>query len=147
VSTTACLSPVGERAGVRGLSGLVVALTLACTAHAEDKPFGADKALHFSASAGIAGVAYLGAALIRQPTEGRLTIAIGCALFAGVAKELLDTQTHGDPSMLDLGWDLVGTLVGTGIAWLIDRLFFARPLTPALSPTGERERRGLTPAL
>lgn len=108
-------------------AALLIALTCSTAASAEDQLFGADKALHFSASAAIAGGAYAGAALLGQPVEARLATACGLSLFAGVAKELLDSQGFGSPSPLDLAWDVVGTAVGVAIAWAIDRLFFSPP--------------------
>jgi putative lipoprotein len=110
---------------------VAVVLLRALTARAADQPFGSDKALHFSVSVGLAGAAYAGTALLlRQPVEARLAAGVGLSLFAGVAKELADTQGFGDPSVLDLTWDVIGTCVGTALAWLIDQLFVSRTLGP-----------------
>ena len=125
---------------------IAVALALGLALGADDQPFSADKALHFSASFAIAGGAYAGAALVKLPVEGRLTAGVAFGLLAGVAKELLDTQAHGDVSALDLVWDVIGTGVGTLLAWLVDRLLFARtagPLTLALSPLGGERGLGV----
>ena len=131
---------------MRGRSALLIAVLLSTSAHAEDQLFGVDKALHFSASFGIAAVAYTGAAFIKEPVEGRLASAIGIALFAGVAKELIDSQGFGSLSTLDLAWDLAGTVLGTLAVWLIDRLFFGGP-SPRPSPLrGEREATAGSPA-
>lgn len=100
----------------------VAVVLFAFTAHAEDSVFGADKALHFSASAGIAAAGYAGALLIRSPVEARLATAVGLALFAGVVKELIDVSTHGSPSALDLAWDVLGAATGATLAWLVDYL-------------------------
>lgn len=122
---------------MRGTSALVAVALSSSSAFAADELFGADKALHFSASFGIAAVGYLSAALVHEPTEGRLAAALGIALFAGVAKELLDSQGLGSASALDLAWDLAGAVLGTAIVWLIDRLFFApAPLTPTSGAGG-----------
>lgn len=99
-------------------AGLVLALGLALGA--EDSFVGSDKALHFSVSVGLSGAAYTAAALLHQPAEVKLSAAIGLSLFAGVAKELADARGFGTPSPYDLAWDVLGTVTGTAIAWLLD---------------------------
>jgi putative lipoprotein len=105
---------------------LIVAVVVACAApatlvHADDDLFGRDKALHFGVSAGLALGGYGGAALFTESPPPRLAIGGGIALFAGIAKELSDRHTGGDPSLRDLGWDIVGTATGLAFAWLVDR--------------------------
>ena len=111
------MAVIGHRARVT-----CAVLLVAGSARAEDSPLGADKALHFSACAGIAAAGYAGSWLIAQPVEARLGTAVGLALFAGVAKELLDIRGFGTPSTLDLAWDLAGAVVGASLAWLTDWL-------------------------
>jgi len=101
------------------------------SARAEDSPLGADKALHFSACAGIAAAGYAGSWLISQPVEARLATGVGLALFAGVAKELLDMRGFGTPSTLDLAWDLAGAVAGASLAWLADWLVTRLRESPA----------------
>ncbi len=112
---------------------LFVALLLFASgfAHAEDAPFGSDKALHFSACTGVAAAGYAGSWLIGEPVEGRLGTAVGLALFVGVAKELYDTRGFGTPSMLDLAWDLAGAATGAALAWLTDWLVTRLRESPA----------------
>jgi putative lipoprotein len=91
-------------------------------ARAQDRDpwFGRDKALHFGASALLAGGGYAGAALATDDTRVRLAVGGGLALSAGVAKELWDLSGHGDPSWRDLTWDVVGTATGLAVAVAID---------------------------
>jgi putative lipoprotein len=110
------------------IAAFVVAVFLPLTAPARaadpDPWFGRDKALHFGASATIAGVGYGATAAATESRPPRLLIGGGLALAAGVGKELLDATGSGDASFRDLTWDVVGTATGLGVAWLIDRLIF-----------------------
>ena len=89
-----------------------------------DPWFGRDKALHFGASAVIAAGGYALAATATETRPPRLLIGGGLALAAGLGKELLDAAGSGDASFRDLTWDVVGTVTGLGVAWLVDRLLF-----------------------
>jgi putative lipoprotein len=89
-------------------------------ARAADDWFGRDKALHFAASAGIALGGYGGAALFTADRPPRLVTGGGLALAAGIAKEISDRYTGGDPSWRDLGWDVIGTATGLTVAYMID---------------------------
>jgi putative lipoprotein len=93
-------------------------------ARAGDDWFGRDKALHFGASFALAGAAYAGAAALdrepRAPAVVPLGIGAMVALGAGVAKEMHDRTSGGDPSLRDLTWDGIGTATGLLTAWLID---------------------------
>jgi putative lipoprotein len=89
-------------------------------ARAADDWFGRDKALHFAASAGIALGGYGGATLFTADRPARLATGGGLALAAGIAKEISDRYTGGDPSWRDLGWDVVGTATGLTLGYLID---------------------------
>lgn len=95
-------------------------------ARASDDLFGRDKALHFAASAGIALGGYGATALFTEDRRPRLLVGGGLALLAGIAKEVADRHTGGDPSWRDFGWDVLGTATGLsvayGIDWLIERL-------------------------
>ncbi len=116
-----------------------LATPLALSAPRGDAWWARDKALHFGASAGIAVGGYAGSALVealvREPELGqggradrklRLAIGGGLALGAGIAKELSDRYTGGDPSWRDLGWDVVGTATGLAVAYSIDWLITRR---------------------
>lgn len=92
---------------------------------AEPDPwFGRDKALHFGASAIIAGAGYGAAAAATETRPPRLLIGGGVGLAAGIGKELLDVTGSGDASFRDLTWDVVGTATGICVAWLFNRLLF-----------------------
>lgn len=88
-----------------------------------DEWWARDKALHFGASAGLAIGGYAAAALVTPREPPRLLAGAGLALTAGVAKEIADRYTGGDPSMRDLAWDVAGTATGLLVAWAIDRLW------------------------
>lgn len=87
-----------------------------------DPWFGKDKALHFGVSAGIAAGAYGISSTFVTPRYGRLLIGGGVAIAAGAGKELLDMTGFGDPSWKDFTWDVIGTVVGLGLAWSVDLL-------------------------
>lgn len=116
----------------RAVSATVLASVLGGPAPARaqtaDAWFGADKALHFSVSAVLAGTGYGGAALFTDRTAVRLGAGAGLALSLGVVKEALDAAGAGNPSWRDLTWDVLGTGVGVLASWLIDEL--VRSLDP-----------------
>ena len=115
------------RLAVPALAAAALAFAAPARAADPDPWFGADKALHFGASAGIAGLSYGGAALLWDEVGVRLGVGASVALSAGVAKELWDLAGNGTPSWKDLTWDALGTAVGLALAFGIDRLFFAHP--------------------
>jgi putative lipoprotein len=92
------------------------------TARASDPDpwFGRDKALHFSLSAAIAGTTYAIAATQFDARYPPLLVGGGVALAAGAAKETADMFGYGQPSWKDFTWDVIGTVVGLGIAWGLD---------------------------
>lgn len=104
---------------------------------ADDPWFGRDKALHFGASAVIAGGGYGGSALFSEDERVRLAVGGGLALGAGIAKELWDLSGRGNASLKDLTWDAAGTATGLLVAWGLDRLFFSRP-PPRVDPMRAR---------
>lgn len=113
----------GARVGRRIVAVATAALALhAGTARASDEDpwLGRDKALHFGASAVIAGGTYALSALWIDGRNGRAGVATGVALGAGVSKELYDLSGRGDPSFRDLAWDVIGTAFGVGLSVLID---------------------------
>ena len=120
--------PVWLLALVIGLGGL----DGAAPAHADDADpwLGADKALHFAASASIAAAGYAGAALVTESRPARVATGGTLAIGAGVAKELWDATGHGDPSWRDLTWDVAGTVTGLLVAGAVDWII-GRLVTPA----------------
>ncbi len=103
------------------LAAVVVCALTAGTQNARaDEWLGKDKALHFGASAILAGGAYGVSALVLEPRWARVTVAASVALAAGAAKELYDLAGHGDPSWKDFSWDVLGTAFGVGAALLVD---------------------------
>jgi putative lipoprotein len=109
------------RAAAFALAALLAAPAPARAAD-PDPWLGRDKALHFGASALIAGGGYAGASLATEDARARLAVGGGLALGAGVAKELWDASGHGDASLRDLTWDVVGTATGLAVAATIDWL-------------------------
>jgi putative lipoprotein len=93
----------------------------------QDDWFGADKKLHFEASAALALLGYGGASLFTDDRGMRAGAAAAFAIDVGIAKELWDRAGHGDPSTRDLAWDVAGTATGLAVAlavdWAIQRLF------------------------
>ena len=100
-----------------------------------DPWFAPDKALHFSFSAGLAGLGYGGAALVTENRVLRLVAGGSIALAAGITKELLDLAGLGDPSWKDLAWDVAGIAVGLTISWLLDHFVFTPLMQPHPAPT------------
>jgi putative lipoprotein len=95
--------------------------TLAAPPMADADPWlSRDKALHFGACAGISGASYGLGSLVSQDIRLRVVFGAGAGIFAGAAKELLDLSGTGDPSWKDFAWDVLGTVVGVGIAVTID---------------------------
>jgi putative lipoprotein len=100
---------------------LGVAVTSAGARAAEPDPwFGADKALHFAVSAGVAGAGYGVTTAFASDRWKALTVGAGAALAVGALKEGYDAAGSGDPSWKDFGWDVIGAAVGLAIAWGID---------------------------
>jgi putative lipoprotein len=117
------VSVVSRRRGPLPVVGLVVACLLgpAAARAREDDWLGPDKALHFGTSFALAGAGYAAGAAFSERPAVRLGVGAGVAMSAGIAKEVLDRHTGGDPSWKDLGWDAAGTATGLLTAWLIDR--------------------------
>lgn len=92
-----------------------------------DPWLGPDKALHFAASAGLAGVGYVGTAFLTDDVSWRLFGGAALSLTAGAVKELLDLAGLGTPSWKDFVWDVLGCATGLLTSWLIDR-FVVTPL-------------------
>jgi len=111
----------------RALVAIVTLVSLMATtrtAHATDPDpdpwFGKDKALHFGVSAAIASGTYAVMTTQFKPRYPPLLIAGGLTLAIGAGKEGLDMLGFGDPSWKDFTWDVIGTVVGLGLAWGLD---------------------------
>ncbi len=87
-----------------------------------DPWFGRDKALHFSATALIAGGTYVLGATQFRARYPALLLGAGAGIGVGAAKEIADELGYGDPSWRDFTWDVIGTLAGLGVAWSLDLL-------------------------
>jgi putative lipoprotein len=85
-----------------------------------DPWLGRDKALHFAACATISGAAYGFGALVTPDVRLRVVFGAGAGILAGAGKELLDLAGLGDPSWRDFAWDVIGTVVGVGLAVALD---------------------------
>ena len=108
------------------VSALTVAFALrSAPAAARDDWFGRDKALHFGATFALAGAGYAGGAAVSTEPVVRLGCGAMVAMGAGIAKEMYDRVSGGDPSLRDLTWDAIGTATGLLSAWLIDRYLIA----------------------
>ena len=95
-------------------------------ASARDDWFGRDKALHFGATFALAGAGYAAGAAFSPEPVVRFGVGGTLAMGAGIAKELYDRSSGGDPSLKDLTWDALGTASGLVTAWLFDRYVFHR---------------------
>lgn len=104
---------------------LGAALVAPARSHAaDDDPwFGHDKRLHFEASASLALLGYGGASLVTDDRGKRAGFATAFALDVGIAKEIWDSTGHGDASLRDLTWDVVGVAAGLAVASLLDWAF------------------------
>jgi putative lipoprotein len=109
-----------RRAALCAALGASLAGPAARAAEPRDDWFGADKKLHFEASAALALVGYGGTALITDDRGMRAGTAAAFAIDVGIAKELWDRAGHGDPSLRDLAWDVAGTVTGLAVALAID---------------------------
>lgn len=127
----------GSTAGVFALA-ILLATCLAPArgaAQSNDSWFGKDKALHLAGTTALSGLGYgIGLATTDHRGWGSL-VGVSTGLFVGGIKELVDLGGGGSPSWKDFTWDVVGTVLGVGIALLID--LAAR----GLHPGGERSVR------
>lgn len=128
-----------ETAARRALFACALVLLLSVTqrAAAQDAWLGADKALHFSVSAGLAGGGYALAVPLVEAPWARATIGASFALTLGIAKEFYDLSGAGDASWRDLTWDVIGTatgvLIALGIEWLVEVLSETGDAPPTVS--------------
>lgn len=116
----------------------VVSLTRGARAEDPDPWLGKDKALHFSASALIAGGTYAATAPFFKARYPPLLIGAAFTLAVGGIKEGIDATGAGDPSWKDFTWDVIGTATGLLVAWLVD--FAIRGVSEAHPALGEPAR-------
>lgn len=117
--------------------GVVLALAptvAAAQAPADDPWFGRDKALHFGASALLAGGGYGVAALLTDSRPVRAGVGAATALTAGIAKELFDLAGFGHPSWRDFTWDVIGAACGVLVSFVLDVWVISPLLRPAPQP-------------
>lgn len=111
---------------MRALVTLACGLSLlaaAPVARAQDPWLGRDKALHFSASAGLTLAGYAAGALaFEDDPPATVVVALTVGLVPGLEKEIWDQLRDGDGSARDLAWDLVGVGAGLLVGWLLHRL-------------------------
>ncbi len=109
---------------LRALGALVslAALGVAPDARADDPDpwFGRDQALHFGAGAILAGGGYAFGTALAEPRWKALALGGALAITAGAAKEAIDATGAGDPSWRDFTWDVIGAVVGLGVAYAVD---------------------------
>lgn len=92
-----------------------------------DEWLGSDKAVHFSVSVGLGGGGYAVAAFASERRWVRALSGAGFSLTLGAAKEIYDAVGRGTASEKDLVWDLLGTVVGVSLAYLLDWLITQEP--------------------
>lgn len=83
-----------------------------------DRLFGEDKWKHFFTSFVITSLGATGARAAGLEREWSLGVGAGLSLSAGAAKEYADFRNpaRGNPSALDLVWDVLGTGAGVVVA-------------------------------
>jgi putative lipoprotein len=85
-----------------------------------DPWWGRDKALHFGAGATIAATGYGVGTAIWPERWKAMALGGGSAIAIGALKEGLDATGFGDPSWKDFTWDVIGAVVGLGVAYAVD---------------------------
>jgi putative lipoprotein len=108
----------------RALLGVALAsaaaLVLGSARAEQDAWFGRDKALHFGVSVALGASGYAASSLVLDERWQRAAAGGALSVSIGAGKELYDATSSGDASWKDFAWDVAGTAVGVGIAWLID---------------------------
>jgi putative lipoprotein len=111
---------------VQGAALAVVVLLRAGPAAGRDDWLAGDKALHFGVAATLAGAGYGVAAPLRRAPVVRVGAVATVVMGAGIAKEMHDRASGGDPSVRDLAWDAIGTTTGLVVGWLVERYLLGR---------------------
>ena len=115
---------LGRKAIALGVAAALAMAVLPGPAAAKDTdpdPWtGRDKAAHLAAGMLLSGASY---ALWIERRDGRgwgTLLGVGVGLGAGAGKELADLAGLGHPSAKDFAWTALGTVLGVGLALLID---------------------------
>ena len=108
------------------LAALGAVLLRGPVALASDEWLGRDKVLHLAAGGALAAVGYQTAALWTTEPVVRAGSGVMLAMGAGLAKEMYDRTSGGDPSLRDVAWDAVGAATGILVTWLIHRFTLSR---------------------
>jgi len=121
------------------VASLLGASSLARAQSTDPDPWwGRDKALHFGVAGAIAGIGYgVGTEIFDHRWQCAL-LGGGLAVGAGAAKELMDMTGVGDPSWKDFTWDVIGAVVGLGVAAAIDALVRPKETSTATATTSAR---------
>lgn len=98
----------------------VMLLCFVSQAHAEDRWWARDKALHFGVSGALAAGGYGASSLVFDERWQRAGVGASVALTAGIAKEAYDEIDYGGASYKDMVFDVAGTALGIATAWLVD---------------------------
>ncbi|MER2563000.1 MAG: hypothetical protein ABTQ32_19900 [Myxococcaceae bacterium] len=112
---------------------LIALALLVSTAAWADDWWGTDKALHLSVSVGLGAAGYSVGAVITENEFGRVAAGALGAVAIGVLKECADGLGLGQPSMKDLTWDLIGSITGALLGWVVDRIVVT-PLLESFAP-------------
>lgn len=117
----------------RSFGGVALVLAITAVPARADAWWGSDKALHLGVSIGLAaGATAVTAAWIEDPLE-RAVIGAVSSVTIGVAKEFFDGLGLGEASFRDLTWDLVGSVIGGALAWVVER-WIVGPLLESIAP-------------
>lgn len=100
---------------------------------AEDRWLAVDKGNHLALSVLFAAGGYGASTLVVSEPWQRAALGGGFTFMLGVAKELYDATGRGEPSLRDLTWDLIGCVLGAGVAWLLDHTLRAPEAEAPLS--------------
>lgn len=99
-----------------------VALGLAAPARGQPAP---DERMHLGVSVALGAGGFIGARLVTRDRWVRAALGFGGAVAIGAGKELVDALGSGDPSLGDLGWDVLGAITGVVVAAALDALWGA----------------------
>jgi len=99
---------------------------------ADDAWWGKDKQAHFFVSSGIAAATYLWLGQSQMEPFLRMGVSTGVVLGLGAIKEVWDVLGHGHPSWKDMTWNVIGSVVGLVVAWVVE--YWLWPKAPRGAP-------------
>ncbi len=125
--------------GLRLRAGLVCLASLfvshPASASDPDPWFGVDKYKHFAACTVIAAAGYGIGTVTTDARYQALALGGGLAVGVGIGKEMADLAGMGNASYRDFTWDVIGAVVGLGLAWGVDlAVRGVSPSHPVLRP-------------